>query len=710
MESTLMRLNAIAKYARAGFIASFVLLFLGACATPSKQTSVPRTTVEKTDTQIAEPTSKLAQLAIKYANVSASQNPQRNANLLALANNEIEANNCARAEIILKAIEPSLIESANQSVSYLYKIECTLNKISSNQAFASNNNDYKDASLASASGASNTSLADLQYASSIELLDTWQGRAEARVLTPMQAERLTLARAQIAALQNNYDLAIKQLLTLSNSNNTDSLSTISKQQKNDLLWRWYSRLNAQQQLSLSRQDPLINDISTLFSMIQDSSINDTVRQSSIKQWLAQKSSASISTHLPQQLKRYLALERSKQGQIAVLLPLSGRLSSQGEAIKQGMLSAYLREVSESANNISKPSNQLVFIDTGSNTEMPTSVNAELLASFDMIIGPLLKSHVARIDSFALPQLKQVVLNKAESDSQASVSSDNSNHGNVSTLSNFEVSSENASITAYFALSPEQEAEQLVLLMRKRNITSPILIRDNSTVSNRMASAFIQAWENTEPTIKKANTNTQRKTNIQEITFTSNKSMRVGITSALDVLQSQQRIKQLENLSQERVYSVTRNRRDIDAFVVFSRPDELELINPIIESSISLFTNEQLPVFASSYSYDHKQSKNSQRDLRNLVFVDMPWLIENSNGNKRNDELSKQVDELFNQPPSAFLRLFAFGYDALAVADNLAQLSIFDHMKIDGLSGTLSLDGSLELNRELAWFAITEGSN
>lgn len=707
-----MRLNATAKYARAGFIASFVLLFLGACATPSKQTSAPRATVKETDTQIAEPTSRLAQLAIKYANVPASQNPRRNADLLALVNNEIEANNCARAETILKAIEPSLIDSANQSVSHLYKIECTLNNISSSQAFASNNNDYKETNLASSSGSSNASLADLQYATSIELLDTWQAQTEARLLTPFQAERLTLARAQIAALQNNYDLAIKQLLTLPNTNSSDSLSTISTQQKNDLLWRWYSRLNSQQQNSLNRQGGLINDISTLFSMIQDSSINDTVRQSSIKQWLAQKSSATISTHPPQQLKRYLALERSKQGQIAVLLPLSGRLSSQGEAIKQGMLSAYLREVGESANNTSQQSNQLVFIDTGSNTDMPTSVNAELLTSFDMIIGPLLKSHVARVDSFGIPQLKQVVLNKAESDSQASANSDknNDNHSNVSTLSNLAESSATASITAYFALSPEQEAEQLVLLMRKRNIASPILIRDNSVVSDRMASAFIQAWENTEPKIDLANTNTQRKTNIQEITFTSNKSMRVGITSALDVLQSQQRIKQLENLSQERVYSVTRNRRDIDAFVVFSRPDELELINPIIESSISLFTNEQLPVFASSYSYDHKQSKNSQRDLRNLVFVDMPWLIENSNGNRRNDELSRQVDELFNQPPSAFLRLFAFGYDALAVADNLAQLSIFDHMKIDGLSGTLSLDGSLELNRELAWFAITEGSN
>jgi outer membrane PBP1 activator LpoA protein len=178
-------------------------------------------------------------------------------------------------------------------------------------------------------------------------------------------------------------------------------------------------------------------------------------------------------------------------------------------------------------------------------------------------------------------------------------------------------------------------------------------------------------------------------------------MRVGITSALDVLQSQKRIKQLSNLSQERVYSVTRNRRDIDAFVVFARPNDLELINPIIESSISLFTSEQIPVFATSYGYDHKQSKNSQRDLRNLIFVDMPWLLPT----RRNEALSASVDALFNKPPSAFLRLFAFGYDTLSLVDNLAQLSTFEHLWIEGLSGNLSINDKQQLNRELSWLSI-----
>jgi outer membrane PBP1 activator LpoA protein len=151
--------------------------------------------------------------------------------------------------------------------------------------------------------------------------------------------------------------------------------------------------------------------------------------------------------------------------------------------------------------------------------------------------------------------------------------------------------------------------------------------------------------------------------------------------------------------------VTRNRRDIDAFVVFARPNDVELINPIIETSISLFTSEQIPVFATSYSYDHKQSKNSQRDLRNLVFVDMPWLLPSG----RENALSSKVDTLFNRPPSAFLRLFAFGYDSLALIDNLAQLSIFAHMSVNGLSGVLSIDQNQTLVRELSSLSITKNN-
>jgi len=190
-----------------------------------------------------------------------------------------------------------------------------------------------------------------------------------------------------------------------------------------------------------------------------------------------------------------------------------------------------------------------------------------------------------------------------------------------------------------------------------------------------------------------------------VTFSDNKGLRVGITAALDVLQSQRRINQLSNLTTETLHSVTRNRRDVDAFVVFALPQQVELLNPIIEASISLFTDRTIPVFATSYSYQHQLNKNSIRDLRSLVFVDMPFLMPA----QRDSQLAQQVDTLWNQPPSSFLRLFAFGYDAFQFSEQMQQLAYFSHTDLKGLSGKLKVNEQRQVIRSLPSAIIQDDS-
>jgi outer membrane PBP1 activator LpoA protein len=154
-----------------------------------------------------------------------------------------------------------------------------------------------------------------------------------------------------------------------------------------------------------------------------------------------------------------------------------------------------------------------------------------------------------------------------------------------------------------------------------------------------------------------------------------------------------------------VHSVTRNRRDVDAFVVFALPQQVELLNPIIEASISLFTGRTIPVFATSYSYQHQLNKNSIRDLRNLVFVDMPFLMPA----QRQSELAAEVDAIWNKPPSSFLRLFAFGYDAFQFSEQMQQLAYFSHTELKGLSGKLSVNSQKQVTRSLPNAVIQEDS-
>lgn len=637
------------KKFRIFFLVSFSY-FIVACSTAptTKTASSPEKTAPVDIKEVSTKDTRIADIESTF--LSSKDISARNRALLTLANSFKNEDNCNSAEIIVKHIKSSSQNQSEQAYANLMKAECVLS------------------SLANVSDLTNKQPI-------LQLIDMWLKQARQSSVYGQDQNfieqnefttRAQIAFAKLLAEKGQFSQALQTVLGTENT-----IQYLPQPLYSNTIWEWFSLIEPNKRETLSNTQPLLKDYKTLLNTIEDTTTNDSIRTATINQWLLTNNTSEIAKNLPQQVQNYLAISKQKNQNIAVLLPLSGRLSGQGKAIQQGILSAYYNKLALPSSQYSEQAN-IEFLDTGSLPALKESINPESLLNFDTIIGPLLRTHIEQINAFKLSGNQQLLLNQSDNITEAS-----------------------GSILASFSLSPEQEAEQLVALMRKNNIANPVLINDGTSITKRMNDAFIAAWAATELTDARASS-------LQQIQYTDNKSMRVGITSALDVLQSNKRIQQLSNISQERVHSVTRNRRDIDAFVVFARPNDVELINPIIEASISLFTNEQIPVFATSYSYDHKQSKNSQRDLRNLVFVDMPWLLPAGRENK----LSSSVDTLFNRPPSAFLRLFAFGYDSLTLIDNLAQLSTFAHMSVKGLSGELSINQSQELMRELSFLSIT----
>jgi outer membrane PBP1 activator LpoA protein len=475
--------------------------------------------------------------------------------------------------------------------------------------------------------------------------------------------RKALTEAFLSGINQDYVAALTNLLEY-----RTPLSPLMAFQ-HQVTFAWLSQLPAAERQTLMLREPDLLNYLELINIIENKNVSDANKQRKISQWMQSHPNAELSISPPATLQKYLDIEIEAQQSIAIILPLSGRLAGQGDAIKQGILAGYYDQIDN--NGPTQQATTLTFIDSGSEQLLNSIINEESLAGFDVIVGPLLKSHLSQVDVLASPATLRIFLNEA----------DNLNAMSVNSLKN------------YFALSPEQEAIELAAKMRAQNIRHPILIHDNSSITNRMAEAFLLAWANTE---------TQPLTpNPSRVEYADNTSMRAGITSALDVLQSQQRINQMANLSTEKVLSVTRNRRDVDAFVVFAKPNEVELINPIIESSMSLFTGEQLPVFATSYSYNHKKNRNSLRDLRNLVFVDMPFVLPEG----RESTLARQADTLFNEPSSSFLRLFSFGYDAVQLSAQALSLRIFNHLTSNGLTGTISINKNGIVQRELSALSI-----
>lgn len=619
-------------------VVSFSVFILCSCASlpeSSNENIAPVTNVDTASATSVSPEQILLDIQDEYESSLLPTNQKkyiRNKKLIQLADQYSSKDKCDASHIIIYRLESDYLASDLAQQANIIKAECALQE-------------------------------ELLSPQALSKIENWLYEA-AQLSSERWQTRTIKALAHTKAKQGLFFDALNTLAS-NNVLNEYIEDAINK----DIVWDWFAACTNDQRERLRNLHSDLRDHYTIMSFILDDSLNDTNRQLNIKRWLDIHSETAVANNVPSQVSHYIEITSKTSQTTAVLLPLSGRLSNQGLAIKNGILSAYLNHHATDNTSI-----KLEFIDTGSEPQLSQSVFNYPLEEFDTVIGPLLKTHVEQI-SFH-PEQKVLLLNQINSDTENATS-----------------------IIASFALSPEQEAESLAELMFEQNIQNPIIIKGNTSSARRMGQAFELKWQELSDIASNKGQSNAKHVNPSpvSVSYEDNKSMRIGIRSALDVLQSQRRIRQLSNLNTQQVISVTRNRRDIDAFVVFARPDELELINPIIESSISLFSEKQLPVFATSYSYDHKQSKNSQRDLRNLIFIDMPWLTPDA----RSDDYSIEIDGLFNQPTSSFLRLFAFGYDAMMLSDNIVQLSVFSTMGLQGLSGTLKVNSSQQVVRELS---------
>ena len=140
----------------------------------------------------------------------------------------------------------------------------------------------------------------------------------------------------------------------------------------------------------------------------------------------------------------------------------------------------------------------------------------------------------------------------------------------------------------------------------------------------------------------------------------------------------------------------RSRRDIDAIIAFASPQNTELLNPIIEASLNPYDGKQVPVYATSRSMDYDSGKNQWRDLQNIHFLDMPWLMPNHKW----QPLAQLIRETWPERTTLQNRLFAFGYDAYNLLSNVGYLSTLPYASYEGLSGRLSVNEHGEVIRLL----------
>ena len=503
-------------------------------------------------------------------------------------------------------------------------------------------------------------------------------------------------QARIAALQAQLQINKKQWLQAAIAlQDTD----IEELQKTQTIWQWLNKLDLTELEKARLTETTLQPWLQLAIIVKRFALEPELFNQQLVNWQSRHLGHPLVTSLPEEIQQALLQSPIQARRIAVLLPLSGRLANQGLAIKEGILAAYLEnivaaelhtnsviEFGESTGETT-PSNtqqyrEIRFFDSALKTAQ--QLNA-LVSDFDVVLGPLVKEQIIELTAVLPTDKILLALNRVELKTNTptieQLHMDNTEESNFAVAEHY-----------YFSLAPEDEAQQLALHIQQKQLVRPIVFAADNPTTQRMAAAFIATWQETPRAIQ------------PDLTiFTDNKDMRVRVSEMLDVAQSEKRIKQIQMLADVEVFGVERNRRDIDAIVLFANPEQTALLNPIIEASLSPFARKSLSVFASSRSYRVDLNSNSLRDLRNLTFADMPWMLPDHNW----QPLAKQTTQLWPQRQDTLLRLFAMGFDAYNLLPNLRRLRTLGQLVSHGLTGAINVDDQGVLHRRLPWAQVAQ---
>ena len=477
-------------------------------------------------------------------------------------------------------------------------------------------------------------------------------------------------------------------------------TNLTDDEKVQQVWQWITSIPASSLDSVGSAYPDLSPFITLRELTEENASSPEKLAKSLQQFKQVYRGHVLENALPENVIEATQLTDAGANDIAVLLPLSGRLARTGQVVKNGIMAAYYTDVEKRQDEHLLP--RLRFIDTN---EVDTQHLLSEIGDTKFIIGPLLKDTVERLIPSLPLGVNVLALNRpdelpdnastkglATGSSNPAVADDALASGTG--LAGDDTQNELHSLGLptslnYYGLAPEDEAKQLAEFIFNKGYRAPIVIAAQSSLYQRMDDTFKKHWR-----ILNNQENKQR-ANITSVSFNDSNSLREGITQALDVAQSNQRINQIEYMTNDEVYNMPRSRRDIDAIVAFASPQDTELLNPIIEASLNPYDGKQVPVYATSRSMDYDSGKNQWRDLQNVHFIDMPWLMPSHSW----QPLQQEVEQAWQNQNTMQKRLFAFGFDAYQLLPQLGMLNTLKYLSHEGLTGTLSLNQQGEVIRK-----------
>lgn len=515
--------------------------------------------------------------------------------------------------------------------------------------------------LTTAIGESQNQRRLLAMASAIELEDTsWAQdltiKSSAEDFLNYPAELIPRAANLQAQTQSLAGKPLDAAMTLILLSQTDSGS--NPQTTHDNIWSYLKTVSASQlqkatdsALGFENQGWL-----ELALTLRSSGDNLDTQGKLIRQWQNNWPGHPAAQTLPAELGLLADLSASRPENIILALPLQGPLASAGKAIRDGFIAAYYSDESSD-----RTKTDIKVIDT-SNSSFGDQYASFASGKADLIVGPLEKESLAELASMNTLPIPVLGLNYLPPDTRKPKG------------------------LFQFGLSADDEARQIAERLASRNITRILALIPYGEWGDRVTSALTARMQETGVTAL----------HIQR--FFPEDNLRSVTADVLGITTSRQRAINVERTIGLNVEFEPRPRQDAEAIVMVAEPSIARQFKPLF----AFYYAGDLPVYAPSIIYDGTPNPGRDRDLNNVIFTDIPWILAEEN------PLRSEATTYLPGTKGQLGRLFAMGADAWQISKRLPLLQRVKGAAIEGQTGRLTMTPDGSIHREQLWAQFTNG--
>jgi outer membrane PBP1 activator LpoA protein len=424
---------------------------------------------------------------------------------------------------------------------------------------------------------------------------------------------------------------------------------------NDAIWALVASLPAEQ-LQQPVNDQTLAGWASLALAVKSAGTLEQ-QQAAVDTWVKQHPGHPAAQQLPVALTKLKELASQPLTKIALLLPQEGPLAGVARALRDGFMAAHFQ-----AQQSGQPAPAVQVFDSSRIGSLDDFYRQAQAAGVQLVIGPLEKPLVKQLASKPQLPITTLALNYADAGQKAPPQ------------------------LFQFGLAAEDEAREVARRARADGKVRAVALVPSGEWGDRVLAAFRQDWEANGGTLLAAERIAQPVALAQQI------------ADLFQLRQSEGRAKSLQSTVGGNIAAQPSRRQDIDFIFLASTPQQAQQIKPTLNFQYA----GDVPVYATSNLYSASGDVNQYNDMNGIRFCETPWLLDTSNS------LRQQVVQQWPQAAGSLGRLYAMGVDAYSLAPRLGQLKTLPDNRVQGLSGSLSLNANQRVERQLPWAEFAGG--